>query len=222
METINLKDLTTAQRKQLQKEAKELDLKEKKEREENIKAYKELSAEFVKSNIDPLIHHHEITGSLIEKLWKDFKPLQELKSNIYGVKINNQDSHTSTLEDGSASITIGHNVTIGFDGTESAGVQVIMEVIKELSDNEDDVKKRKLSKIAETFLKLNPKTKMLNPAKIIELSNLKADFNDERFDKGIDIIFKAQQRRQNSMYVAGWKFFEIEGKPTKLEFRFTI
>lgn len=220
METINLKDLTPEQRKQLQKEAREIDLKEKKQREENLKALKELSADFVSNNIDPLIHHHEITGALIEKLWNDFKPLQELKANLYGVKVNKQDSHTSTLEDGSASITIGYNVTIGFDGTESAGVEKIKEFINSLSSDEENVKK--LSAAVNTFLKPNAKTGMLNPAKIIELSKLKSEFNDSRFDDGLEIIFNAQQRRQNSMYVSGWKFFEIQGKPTKLEFRFTI
>lgn len=221
-ETINLKDLSPEQRKEMVKQAKEITKAEKQEREGNLKTFKELSTNFVNNNIDPLVHHHEITGALIEKLWNDYKPLQKIKSDVYGVKVNEQDSQTSTLEDGSASISIGYNVSIGFDGTESAGVAKIMEVIKDLSDENDDDKKKKLAKIAETFLQPNKKTQMLNPAKIIELSKLKADFDDERFDEGLEIIFDAQQRRQNSMYVSGWKFVEVKGKPVKLEFRFTV
>ena len=221
-ETINLKDLTPAARKELLKQAKQLEKAEKQERTENLKTFKELSVEFVNNNIDPLVHHHEITGALIEKLYNDYMPLREIKSQVYGVKSNEQDSHTSTLEDGSASITIGYNVSIGFDGTENAGVEKIMEVIKGLSDENDDDKKKKLAKIAETFLQPNKKTQMLNPAKIIELSKLKAEFDDERFDQGLEIIFDAQQRRQNSMYVSGWKFVQVKGLPVKLEFRFTV
>lgn len=221
-ETIDLKNLTPAQRKELMRQNKEIEKQEKKEREENLGTFKELSAEFVNSNIDPLIHHHEITGALIEKLWNDYEAIRELKANVYGVKIKEQDSHTSTLEDGSASITVGWNVSIGFNGNESAGVEKIMDVIKDLSDENDDEKKKKLAKIAQTFLRPNAKTQMLNPAKIIELSKLSAEFNDERFDEGLKIIFDSQQRRQNSMYVSGWKFVPIDGIPKKLEFRFTV
>lgn len=74
-----------------------------------------------------------------------------------------------------------------------------------------------------TFLKPNAKTGMLNPSKIIELSRLKDEFNDERFNEGLEIIFNAQIRRQNSMYISGWKFIKTEeGQPKKVEFRFTV
>jgi len=179
-----------------------------------------LSADFVNRNIDPLVHHHEITEILIEKLWNDYETIRNLKSEIYGIKINDQDSHTSTLEDGSASITIGWNVTIGFDGTEAAGVEKIKDFIKSLST--DDENNKKLSAAVNTFLKPNAKTGMLNPVKIIELSKLRTEFNDERFNGGIQVIKDAQQRRQNSMYVSGWKFVKLDGLPKKLEFRFTI
>ena len=220
MSEINLSDLSPEARKKLAQQLKEQNKLEKQKREDNISAFKKLSEEFVTNNIDPLVHHHEITGALIEKLWNGYKSIKELKADVYGTKINEQDSHTSTLEDGSASITIGWNVSIGFDGTESAGVEKIKEFISSLST--DDENNKKLSAAVNTFLKPNAKTGMLNPAKIIELSKLKSEFNDERFNDGLDIIFNAQQRRQNSMYVSGWKIVELEGRPTKLEFRFTV
>lgn len=220
MSEINLSDLSPEARKKLAQQLREQNKLEKQRRDENISAFKKLSEEFVTNNIDPLVHHHEITGALIEKLWNGYKSIKELKADVYGTKINEQDSHTSTLEDGSASITIGWNVSIGFDGTESAGVEKIKEFISSLST--DDENNKKLSAAVNTFLKPNAKTGMLNPAKIIELSKLKSEFNDERFNDGLDIIFNAQQRRQNSMYVSGWKIVEFEGRPTKLEFRFTV
>lgn len=220
MSEINLSDLSPEARKKLAQQLKEQNKLEKEKRESNIAAFKKLSEEFVSQNIDPLVHHHEITGALIEKLWNGYKSIKELKADVYGTKINEQDSHTSTLEDGSASITIGWNVSIGFDGTESAGVEKIKEFISSLST--DDANNKKLSAAVNTFLKPNAKTGMLNPAKIIELSKLKSEFNDERFNEGLEIIFNAQQRRQNSMYVSGWKIVEIDSMPKKLEFRFTV
>lgn len=219
-DNINFEDLSPEQRKKLLQQAKELAKQEKKQRSENVETYKELSAEFVTVNIDSLIHHHEITGTIIEKLWKDYEAIREVKAEVYGTRVNEQDSHTTTLEDGSASITIGWNVSIGFSGDESAGVEKIKEFIASLSN--DDVNNKKLSAAVNTFLKPNGKTGMLNPAKIIELSKLKSEFNDERFDDGLQIIFDSQQRRQNSMYVSGWKIVPIKEIPTKVEFRFTV
>ncbi|MGV0854632.1 DUF3164 family protein [Empedobacter brevis] len=220
MTTIDLTKLTKEQKEEL---AAQLTSDKKAEKEKSAadkKAFKELSAEFVNKNIDFWVTHNEITAKAIDSLWKEYKPLQQLKADAYGSKVNKQESHTSTLEDGSASITIGYNVSIGFDGTESEGVEKIKEFLKSLSTDED--KNKKLSAAVNTFLKPNAKTGMLNPSKIIELSKLKEEFNDERFNEGLQIIFDAQQKRKNSMYVSGWKFIEIEEKPVKVEFRFTV
>lgn len=220
MTTIDLAQLTPEQKAEL---AAQLAADKQSAKEKSIsdkKAYKELSADFVYRNIDFLINHNKTTEALIKHLWEDFKPLQQLKAEAYGSKVDKQESHTSTLEDGSASITIGYNVSIGFDGTESEGVEKIKEFLKSLSTDED--KNKKLSAAVNTFLKPNAKTGMLNPSKIIELSKLKDEFNDDRFNEGLQIIFDAQQKRKNSMYVSGWKFIETDDKPLKVEFRFTV
>lgn len=221
MNHINLSQLSENERKELVKQAQELDRQERKKKADDRKTFKELSAEFITRNIDFWITHNKATQQAIKDLWSDFKPLQELKAQAYGTKINEQDSHTSTLDDGSASITIGYNVSIGFDGTEREGVEKIKNFITSLSDDSEKVKK--LAKMVNTFLKPNAKTGMLNPSKIIELSKLRNEFNNEEFNEGLDIIFNAQIRRQNSMYVSGWKFITDEkGIPKKVEFRFTI
>lgn len=220
MSTINIAEFTAEQKKALREQLEAEKKAEKEKKDQDRKAYKDLSEEFVNSLIDQLIGHHKKTESVIKKVFESYEPVQALKSEIYGVAINKQDSHTSTLKDGSASITVGYNVTIGFDGTEAAGVEKIKNFITSLADDSDKV--RKLSKMVNTFLKPNAKTGMLNPSKIIELSKLRDEFNNEEFNEGLDIIFNAQIRRQNSMYVSGYKFVEIEGVPKKVEFRFTV
>ena len=194
---------------------------EKEQRKQDRATYKELSAEFVKNNINLLVMHHEATEVVIENLFKEYESILGLKTQIYGTRIEDQDSHTSTLEDGTESITIGWNVSIGFNGTESEGVKKIKDFITSLGDDSEKVKK--LSKMVNTFLKPNAKTGELNPSKIIELSKLRDEFNDAVFDEGLDIIFNAQIRRRNSMYVSGWKYVKEEGKPPrKIEFRFAV
>ncbi|AUS04514.1 hypothetical protein [Pseudotamlana carrageenivorans] len=220
MSTLDLSTLSASDKEALMQQLAN-EAKAKKEKIKNDrKAYKELSCEFVTRNIDKLVHHNDITEILIETLFKDFEPIKAIKEQVYGN--DPQDSHTSTLNDGSASITIGHNVTIKFDGTEAAGVSKIKEFIKSLSDGNNNENTIKLAKAVDTFLKINPKTGMLNPSKIIELSKLRDEFNDERFDDGLDIIFNAQIRTQNSMYVSGWKFIQHQGLSKKLTFRFSV
>ncbi len=217
--TIKLSELNEEQKIALLKELRSSKKEEKLKRKDDINAYKELSSEFVNRNIDELVRQKSSIEDFIGYLFKDYKAVKALKENIYGVKP--QDSHTSTLADGSASITIGYNVTIGFDGTETAGVQKIKSFMESLKS--DDENSQKLSKIANTFLKPNAKTGMLNPSKIIELDKLRDDFLSEEFDEGMDIIFSAQNRHQNSMYVSGWKFIKLEsGINKKMEFRFTV
>lgn len=219
-QTFDITKLTAAQRLELLAQL-DADNKAKKQKlKDDRKAYKELTHEFVNRNIDSLLHHNDVTGIIIEKLFEDYTPVRDLKAQVYGN--DPQDSHTSTLPDGSASITIGHNVSITFDGTESAGIQKIRDFIASLSDENSDSKTKKLAKSVDTFLKLNPKTGQLNPSKIIELSNLRDEFDDERFNDGLDIIFNAQIRTQTSMYVSGWKVITVKDKPKKLTFRFSV
>ncbi|WP_233900750.1 hypothetical protein [Tenacibaculum piscium] len=205
-----------------QETLKKLQQKQKSEKQkykEDIKTFKELSAEFVTKNIDGLVDHQKNTEAIITMLFQDYKPLKELKQLVYGKK--SQDSHTSTLKDGSASITIGHNVSIKFDGTETSGVEMIKDYLASLAD--DNAKALKLTKIVNIALKRNAKTGFLNPAKIVELNSLRDDFDSPKFDKGLDIIIAAQIRTQNSMYVSGWKYIKQEdGRTSKLEFRFTV
>lgn len=217
--SIDVSKLSEEQRKDLLDSIKREEKLKKAKEAADKKAYKELNAEYVNRNINSLIDHNRITEEIIDRLFDDYQSILAIKKDIYGE--THQDSHTSTLPDGSASIRIGHNVSIGFDGTESAGVEKIKDFLSSLSNEEENV--IKLSAAVNTFLKPNAKTGMLNPSKIIELSKLKEQFNDERFDEGLQIIFDAQIRRRNSMYVSGWKFIKTKnGQAKKLEFRFTV
>lgn len=219
MSKIDLSELSEEQQNQLMIDLENKKNEAKQKRKDDIKTYKELSADFVKENVGILVNKRTSIEQVIEALFSDYQSILTIKQDIYGVK--NQDSHTSTLADGSASISIGYNVTIGFDGTETAGVEKIKEYISTLSGEDDRL--IKLNKMVNTFLKPNGKTGQLNPSKIIELSNLRDEFNNETFNEGIEIIFDAQTRNKNSMYVSGWKYVEVkDAPPKKIEFRFTI
>ncbi|MGC1471514.1 MAG: hypothetical protein WA775_02885 [Psychroserpens sp.] len=219
-ETLDIKALSADQKAELMAQLEAEAKAEKQKKKDDRKAYKSLTHEFVNRNIDALVNHNKATEDIIIHLFNDYEPVKELKQEIYGA--DPQDSHTSTLEDGSSSITIGYNVSIKFDGTETIGVQKIKDYMASLSDANSGDNTKKLAKAVETYLKINPKTKMLNPSRIIELSKLREEFNDEEFDDGIDIIFNAQIRTQNGMYVSGWKYIMVDNMSKKLTFRFSV
>ncbi len=216
---IDITQLTLEQKAELHKQFEAEQKANAQKRKDTKATYKELAEEFVTRNIDGLVHNKEITDFLINATMKDFTTIKELKAEVYGLK--KQDSHTTTLKDGSASITIGQNVIIRFDGTESAGVDKIKNYMKSLASDSENAKK--LGKIVDKKLKVNRKTGFLNPSAIIDLDSLRDEFNSTLFSEGLDIIKEAQIRTVNSKYVSGWKFIPIDNEQTKkLEFRFTI
>lgn len=222
---FDISQLTPAQKKaamaQLAKEAKA----EKEKRKGDVVTLKELGTEFLTQNIESLVFRQDDMEKMIAKVFKDLTGYLELKADIYGLDRLDQDSHTVTHPDGSCSITIGYNPGVVFDGTETAGVQKIMDYLTGLTgddelENENTVK---LSKAVKFFLKPNLKTGMLNPGRIIQLNQMRSDFNSPEFDDAMDIIVDAQNKTKGSAYVSGWKLVDLgDNRIKKVEFRFTV
>lgn len=208
-----------AMRLELQKEARA----EKEKKQDDIMTLKELSSNFLNDNIDGLVERQKEMETVVSEIFTNFDAILKLKSEVYGLDKLEQDSHTITNNDGSASISIGYNVGITFDGSETAGVQKIMNYLTAISGKEDDEDMRKMAETVKILLKPSLKTKMLNPSKIIQLNAMRATYNSPEFDEGMDIIFNAQIRQKGSTYVAGYKFVKLGDNLTKkIEFRFTV
>lgn len=217
--SISLEDLTSEQRKQLVIEAKESLKLEKEKKKGNYKAFKELGAEFIERNIAPLTDLHGVNEKVILNVFEDYGSVLAIRKDLYGE--SDQDSYTTTLPDGSQSITIGYNVTISFDGTEPAGITKIKEYLATLSG--DNANAKKLSSSLNLLLKPNGKTGMLKPNVVLQLKALREEYNDEGFDDGIEIIEKAQIFTRTTQYVRGWNYVTFEnGQRKKLTFSFSV
>jgi hypothetical protein len=215
--------LTAEEKKEFKKQLLEEAKAEKQAHSSNVSALKELAHEFLANNIDALANRQLDIEQNVAACFKELSTYLQLKAETYGVDRLDQDSHTVTHADGSCSITIGHNPGITFDGTETAGVQKIMDYITGLSGGDDDENATKLAKAVKFFLKPNLKTGMLNPGRIIQLNQMRADFNSPEFDDGMDIIVDAQNKTKGSSYVMGWQLIDIgDGQTRKVEFRFTV
>jgi Protein of unknown function (DUF3164) len=220
---IDIKKLSPAQKKEFAKQLSQEAREEKQKKQNDVATLKELQGEFLDKNIDTLVNRQGEIETLVAQLFTDFRDILNLKSQVYGLERLDQDSHTMTNTDGSASITIGQNVNITFDGSESAGVQKIMDYLTGISGADDNEDMKKMAETVKLLLKPSLKTKMLNPAKIIQLDAMRATYNSPEFDEGMDIITDAQIRQKGSSYVSGYKFVQIGDVPSKkVEFRFTV
>jgi hypothetical protein len=220
---IDLKSLTPDALKELKLAVTKEEQAKKKAHKQNVESFKRLGEEFLMKHIDPLANRQLDIESEVGMLFKEISQYLELKAEIYGLEKLDQDSHTITHADGSCSITVGFNPSIKFDGSETAGVQKIMNYITALSGDENDENSQKLAKAVKFFLKPNYKTGMLNPGRIIQLNQMRSDFNSPEFDEGMDIIVDAQNKVKGSSYVSGFKLIQLaDGRVRKLEFRFTV
>jgi hypothetical protein len=217
--TVALADLTPEQRRQLVQEAKQSIKLEKEKKKGNYAAFKELGAEFIGRNIAALTDLHGVNEKVILNVFEDFSPTLAIRKELYGA--SDQDSYTTTLADGSQSITIGYNVTISFDGTEPAGITKIKEYLATLSG--DNANAKKLSASLNLLLKPNGKTGMLKPNVVLQLKALRDEYNDEGFDDGIEIIEKAQIFTRTTQYVRGWNYLTSKnGQRKKITFSFSV
>lgn len=218
---VFLGNMTAEQKKEALKQLQAEEKAEKEKKKADKQAYKDMQNEFLAKHIDGLVDRQNSMETLVTSIFKDYAPILALKASVFGDDIHDQESHTYTSPDGLSSISIGHNITISFDGTEGAGIAKIKNVLA--SDNREDTVIQRLQKALNVLLRPNRKTGMLNPASIIQLNGMRDDFQSTEFNDGLDIIIEAQSRSKGSMYVSGWKHVEIEpGRTKKIEFRFTI
>ena len=220
---IDLKNLSADAKKALKAELAQEEKAEKEKRKTDVATLKEIGLEFLTNNIDTLALRHIDMETEVARIFKELTGYIDLKASIYGVEKLDQDSHTVTHPEGDCSITIGYNPGISFDGTETAGVQKIMNYLTALSGDEHDENAQKLSKAVKFFLRPNLKTGMLNPGRIIQLNQMRKDFNSPEFDEGMDIIVDAQNKTKGSTYVSGYKHIDLgDNRTRKVEFRFTV
>ena len=221
---IDLSSLSPEQKKKMRLDLQKEEREERQKKQGDITSLKQLSNEFLAQNIEALISRQGEMETMVGEIFDNFGAILNLKASVYGLDRLEQDSHTISLPDGSASITIGNNVGITFDGSETAGVQKIMDYLTAISGSEDkDENMQKMAETVKLLLKPSLKTKMLNPSKIIQLNAMRSTYNSPEFDEGMDIIYNAQIRRLGSSYVSGHKFIKIgENQAKKVEFRFTV
>lgn len=215
MENLNIKTLSQSERTALLMALAEEEKAEKKRKAADRNTLKVLQDELCHKWLSPSQLLGEQQRSLVDGVFEDASMIITLKNNVYQTR-EKQDSHTFTARDGSGSITVGYNTVIGFDGTGNAGIQKVKAYLSSLSEKDDNY--MKINKILNVLMKPD-KNGNLNPARITELANLKAEIDHELFSDGIEIIINAQFKTRTTSYVRGWKRGILEnGKEVKMKF----
>lgn len=215
---MDIKDLTPEQKQELLNQLEAEKTTEKQKREANIKTLKDMVDTEVGVLAPQLVDFAKKQTNIIDRVFKSFEAVISLKNELYGVK-EKQASHTFTSRDGNASIVVGYNEIIGFDGTQGAGIAKIKEVIASLSSGDEN--REILTDLLNTFMKAD-KNGNLNPTRVAELVSKKDKVKNPLFAEGVDIIVNAQFKTRTTQYVRGWQKVTGEGgKEIKLSFSIT-
>jgi hypothetical protein len=220
MTTIDITALTPEQKKALQAQLEEENRAEKQKKANDKKILKGLKNDFVLGNVDFFIDKRNDVEDRVIKMFKDLESIVEMDSALYGEKKKEQDSYSHTLDDGSAYMQTGWNVSPSFNGTEAHGISKLKDFMASLAGETENEKL--LMKFLNVALKTDVKGNY-NPKKVRELDSLRQDANNEVFNEAMDIINEAMIDIRTSRYVRGYKMVDFGNGITKrVEFKFSI
>lgn len=220
MSEIKLSELTAEQKKDLARQLKESEKAEREAKKQNKEALKNLENQVAVKHVDFFIFNRNDIEKGIVELFRDLEPIIDLRCEVYGNEKRDQDSHTLTLDDGTASIKVGWNVRPSFNGTEAEGIVKIKTYMASLTGDSDN------EKILMEFLNIALKTDLqgnYDPKKVRELNKMREKANSELFNEGMDIIEEAMIDIRTSRFVRGFKMVDFgDGITKRVNFNFSI
>ncbi len=220
MSTIDLTQLSPAQLEELNAQIKEKEKADKAKKQQDKDLLKKLENEVVLSEVPFFIDKRDDVEERLLNLFKNIEPAIELRAEVFGNKKREQDSHTFTLDDGTASIKVGWNVKPSFNGTEGEGIVKIREYMASLAGESEN------EKILMEFLEIALKTDAdgnYEPRKVRDLNKMRERANSELFNEGMDIIDSALIDIRTSRYARGYKMVDFGGGNIKrVNFKFSI
>ncbi|WP_102980144.1 hypothetical protein [Chryseobacterium scophthalmum] len=220
MTTIDIAQLTPEQKKAIADQVAQEEKEKKQKKADDKQLMKNMENDVVLGQIDYFIDKRQDLESRIENLFKNIEPVIELRAEVFGNAKRSQDSHTFTLDDGSASVRVGWNVSPSFNGTEAEGIVKIKKYMASLAGESDN------EKILMDFLNIALKTDAqgnYDPKKVRELNQMRDRANSELFNEGMDIIMEAMIDIRTSRYARGYKMVDYGGGIIKrVNFNFSI
>ena len=193
---MELKDLTPEQRKVLLQEALEIEKAERKQREADRQAYKDLVSEKV-DQVFPLLE--EISCKLAsqkQQIYNEFAAALEMKKKLYDVR-DSQNSHAFMNANGTRRITLGYYVIDSYDDTVNDGITIVKEYISGLARDDNS------RMLVDTVMKLLAKDQKgsLKPSRVMQLRQMADRSGDPRFIEGVAIIANAYKPTPSKTFI---------------------
>ena len=191
-------EMTEEERKEFEAYKQQKEEAEKKARiEKEREDYKKTVSELVEELFPKVQQVSKNIGELKKSVYDTFMTVIDIKKDLYNVK-EGQNWHTFINQDMTKRITIGRNITIGYDDTVNEGIQKVKEFITSLAGDDE-----KTQMLVSTVLRLLSKDKKgnLKPEKVLELEKLAEDYNNEEFSEGVKIIRDAYKPQYTKQFV---------------------
>lgn len=191
-------EMTEEERKEFEAYKQQKEEAEKKARiEKEREDYKKTVSELVEELFPKVQQVSKNIGELKKSVYDTFMTVIDIKKDLYNVK-EGQNWHTFINQDMTKRITIGRNITIGYDDTVNEGIQKVKEFINSLAGDDE-----KTQMLVSTVLRLLSKDKKGNfkPEKVLELEKLAEDYNNEEFTEGVKIIRDAYKSQYTKQFV---------------------
>ncbi|MGV4392229.1 DUF3164 family protein, partial [Ornithobacterium rhinotracheale] len=167
----------------------------KRQQEEDRKAYKAL----VNDNVPRIAETLKTLSQNISQVklfaFESLKILLETKNEVFGVR-DTQQSHTFTDENGNT-IIYGFRVIDNWDDSVTAGIEKVRDFLQSLAKDDNSAN---LVKVIQRLLKQDSKGN-LKASRVIELTKLAEEINNEEFIDAVNIIRQSYKPQRSAFFV---------------------
>lgn len=167
----------------------------KRQQEEDRKAYKAL----VNDNVPRIAETLKTLSQNISQVklfaFESLKILLETKNEVFGVR-DTQQSHTFTDENGNT-IIYGFRVIDNWDDSVTAGIEKVRDFLQSLAKDDNSAN---LVKVIQRLLKQDSKGN-LKASRVIELTKLAEEINNDEFLDAVNIIRQAYKPQRSAFFV---------------------
>ena len=207
-------EMTAEERKEFEAFKAEREKKRREaERKEQRKNYAALVDEEIAAAIPQLREMSEQLKTVKDTIFGNFKTILEMKSEILGISLDDQASHTFTNSDSTLRIMLGANCIDGYRDTVEDGIAMVRQYIESLA--KDDATKALVNAVLRLLSRDGQGN--IKASRVLQLRKMAEGSGDERFIEGVRIIEESYQPTVSKRYIraqykdekGAWKYIPL-------------
>lgn len=207
-------EMTAEERKEFEAFKAEREKKRREaERKEQRKNYAALVDEEIAAAIPQLREMSEQLKTVKDTIFGNFKTILEMKSEILGISLDDQASHTFTNSDSTLRIMLGANCIDGYRDTVEDGIAMVRSYIESLA--KDDATKVLVNAVLRLLSRDGQGN--IKASRVLQLRKMAEDSGDELFIEGVQIIEESYQPTVSKKYIRAqyrdkngqWKYIPL-------------